>query len=157
MASAERPLRIGVIGAASCTAKQAKQAEEVGRLIAEAGSVLVCGGMGGVMKAACQGAQGNGGITVGILPGDSAAHSNEFVTIPVVTGMGYARNALVVRTCQAVIAIGGHYGTLSEIAYAAQFGIPIIGLGTWKVRAPIKHVRTPQEAVRLALKLAVKD
>jgi uncharacterized protein (TIGR00725 family) len=157
MARAERPLRIGVIGAASCTAKQAKQAEVVGRLIAEAGAILICGGMGGVMKAACQGAQGYGGITVGILPGDSASQSNEFVSIPIITGMGYARNALVVRSCQAVIAIGGRYGTLSEIAYAAQFGIPIIGLGTWKIRAPIRHVRTPQEAVKLALKLAVKD
>jgi hypothetical protein len=157
MASAERPLRIGVIGTAICTAKQAKQAEQVGQLLAEAGTILVCGGMGGVMKAACQGAQSKGGITVGILPGDSAAQSNDYVTIPIVTGMGYARNALLVRTCQAVIAIGGRYGTLSEIAYAAQFEIPIIGLGTWKIRAPIKHVRTPQDAVKQALKLAVRD
>ncbi|HTY07753.1 MAG TPA: TIGR00725 family protein, partial [Candidatus Edwardsbacteria bacterium] len=154
MASAERPLRVGVIGTASCTAKQAMQAEQVGRAIAEAGAVLICGGMGGVMEAACRGAKSAGGITIGVLPGDSAAQSNEYVSIPIVTGMGYARNALVVKTCQAVIAIGGRYGTLSEIAYAAQFGIPIIGLGTWKIRAPIKHVRTPAEAVKLALKLA---
>ncbi len=155
MASAERPLRIGVIGTASCTAKQAKQAEEVGRLLAASGAVLVCGGMGGVMAAACRGARAAGGITVGILPGNKASEGNEYLTIPIVTGMGYARNALLVRTCQAVIAIGGRYGTLSEIAYAAQFEIPIIGLGTWKIRAPIRHVRTPQEAVKLALKLAI--
>ena len=157
MASAERPRRIGVIGTASCTAQQAKQAEQVGRLLAEAGAVLVCGGMGGVMAAACRGARGAGGVTVGILPCGAAAEANEYVSIPVVTGMGYARNALVVKTCQAVIAIGGRYGTLSEIAYAAQFGIPIIGLGTWKIRAPIRHVRTPQEAVKLALKLAAAE
>ncbi len=150
----DRRTRIGIIGAASCTAKQAEQAEQVGRLVAEAGAVLVCGGLGGVMAAACRGAAHVGGITLGILPGNGAAEANEFVAIPVVTGMGCARNALVVRTSQSVIAIGGRYGTLSEIAYAAQFEIPIVGLGTWKVRAPIRHVRTPQEAVRLALALA---
>ena len=156
-APAERLPRIGVIGAASCTAKQARAAGETGRLIAEAGAVLICGGGPGVMAAACRGACQAGGLTVGILPGGSAGDANPYVKIPIVTGMGYARNVLVVKSSQAVIAIGGRYGTLSEIAYAAQFDIPIIGLGTWKVRAPIKHVRTPQEAVRLALKLAVKD
>ena len=156
MAGADQPLRIGVIGAAACTAKQAKLAHEVGTLIAQAGAVLVCGGMAGVMEAACRGARAAGGLTVGILPGASAGEGNKYVTIPILTGMGYARNAVVVRSCQAVIAIGGRYGTLSEIAYAAQFKIPVIGLGTWKVRAPIKHVRTPQEAVKLALRLAIK-
>ncbi|MCU0607107.1 MAG: TIGR00725 family protein [Candidatus Edwardsbacteria bacterium] len=155
--AAERPLRIGVIGAAACTPKQARLAEETGRLLAEAGAVLVCGGGPGVMAAACRGARSAGGLTVGILPGGSAAEANQHVAIPVVTGMGYARNVIVVRSCQAVIAVGGRYGTLSEIAYAAQFEIPIVGLGTWKIRAPIRHVRTPPEAVKLALKLAVRD
>ncbi|MDI6739503.1 MAG: TIGR00725 family protein [Candidatus Edwardsbacteria bacterium] len=157
MAPADRPIRIGVIGAADGTARQTRIAEEAGKLIAERGGILVCGGMSGVMEAACRGASLAGGITVGILPGGSAAEGNDYVSIPVLTGMGYARNALVVRTSQAVIAIGGRYGTLSEIAYAAQFGIPVIGLSTWKIRAPIRHVRTPQEAVTLAFKLALED
>ena len=156
MASVERPLRIGVIGAAACTAKLAKLAHEVGTLIAQRGGVLICGGMGGVMEAACRGAHAAGGLTVGILPGGSAGEGNKFVIIPILTGMGYARNAVVVRTCQAVIAIGGRYGTLSEIAYTAQFNIPIIGLSTWKIRAPIKHVKTPEEAIKLAFKLAIE-
>lgn len=157
MASAERPLRIGVIGAAACTAKQAKLAHEVGTLIAQRGGMLICGGMGGVMEAACRGAHAAGGLTVGILPGCSAGEGNDYVAVPILTGMGYARNAVVIRTCQAVIAIGGRYGTLSEIAYAAQFGVPVIGLTTWRIRTPIKHVKTPEEAVKLAFKLAIED
>jgi len=152
-APAARP-RIGVIGGSSCTPRQAEVAHAVGGLIAQRGGILVCGGMGGVMEAACRGAAEHGGITVGILPGGSAAEGNPYLTVPVVTGLGYARNLLVVQSSQAIIAIGGRYGTLTEIAYAAQFGVPVVGIATWKVRIPIKHVRTPAEAVRLALELA---
>lgn len=151
------PARIGVIGGSSCTSRQAEMAFRVGELIALRGGILVCGGMGGVMEAACRGAKENGGITVGILPGASAREGNRHLTIPVVTGMGYARNALVVMSSQAIVAIGGKYGTLSELAYASQFGVPVFGLSTWKVRMPVKHVRTPAEAVRLAFAAAMAD
>jgi len=147
---------IGVIGGSTATKGQLEAAYKVGSLLAAHQAVLVCGGMGGVMEAACRGAQENGGLTVGILPGSSAREGNRYLTIPIVTGLGYARNAVVVQTSQAIIAIGGKYGTLSELAYAAQYGIPLVGLSTWKVRLPIKHVRTPSEAVKLALQLAVE-
>lgn len=149
-------IRIGVIGASSCSAKLAQTAYNVGRLIAENNAILICGGMGGVMEAACRGANEAGGVTVGILPGSSDKDGNKFLSIPIVTGIGFARNSIVVQSSQALIAIGGKYGTLSELAYAAQYGIPIVGLSTWKIRAPIKHVRTPEEAVRMALKLVGK-
>lgn len=150
MADKASPPRIGVIGGSSCTPRQAETAFKVGQLIAQRGGILVCGGMGGVMEAACRGAWENGGFTVGILPGGSAREGNGYLTVPVITGMGYARNALVVMSSQAIVAIGGKYGTLSELAYASQFGVPVFGLSTWKVRMPVKHVRTPAEAVRLA-------
>ncbi len=105
------------------------------------------------MEAACRGAVEAGGMTVGILPGSSAKEGNEYLTVPVVTGLGYARNSIVVQSAQVLIAIGGKYGTLSELAYAAGFGIPVVGLSTWKIRAPIKHVKTPEEAVRMAIKI----
>lgn len=146
-------VRIGVIGASACSAKLSQTAYTVGRLIAESGAILICGGMGGVMEAACRGAVEAGGTTVGILPGSSAKEGNEYLTIPVVTGLGYARNSIVVQSAQALIAIDGKYGTLSELAYAAGFGIPVVGLSTWKIRAPIKHVKTPEEAVRMAIKI----
>lgn len=108
-------------------------AEEVGRQLARQGVILVCGGLGGVMEAACRGAAAEGGITIGILPGDSPRAANAYVQIPIVTGVGYARNLSVVKSAEAVIAVGGSYGTLSEIAYALQSGIPVIGLNTWSL------------------------
>jgi len=124
---------VSVIGASKCSAKEAKLAEEVGRELARRGAVLICGGLTGVMEAACRGARAEGGLTVGILPGNSRNDANKYVTIPIVTGIGYARNSIVARSGQAVIAISGKYGTLSEIAYALQDKIPVIGLGTWKL------------------------
>jgi uncharacterized protein (TIGR00725 family) len=124
---------ISVIGASKCSEKEAELAEEVGRELARRGAVLICGGLTGVMEAACRGARAEKGITVGILPGNSRNDANQFVTIPIVTGIGYARNSIVARSGQAAIAIGGKYGTLSEIAYALQDKIPVIGLGTWKL------------------------
>ncbi len=129
----KKPL-ISVIGAShSCTPDDYKLAEEVGRELARRGAILVCGGLDGVMEAACRGASSEGGLTIGILPGNSREDANPYVTIPIVTGMGYARNSIVAKSGQAVIAIGGSYGTLSEIAYGLQSGIPIIGLGTWSI------------------------
>jgi uncharacterized protein (TIGR00725 family) len=150
---------IGVIGGSEATPTIAAQAEVVGREIARRGGTLFCGGMGGVMEAACRGAADAGGLTIGILPGDSRAAANPCVRIPIVTGIGYARNVAVVRTSQAIIAVDGSYGTLTEIAYALQAGLPVVGLGTWRVSLddtdddPIYRAVTPQEAVAKAFAL----
>jgi uncharacterized protein (TIGR00725 family) len=124
---------IAVIGGNQCSPQEAQLAEEVGRELARRGAILVCGGLGGIMEAACKGAQSAGGITIGILPGDSRQAANRYVQIPIVTGLGYARNLAVVKSAQAVIAIDGSYGTLSEISHALQSGIPVIGINTWSL------------------------
>jgi len=124
---------IAVIGGGQCSAQEAKLAEEVGCELARRGAILICGGLGGVMEAACKGASSEGGVTIGILPGDSRQSANPYVQIPIVTGIGYARNIAVVKSAQAVIAISGSYGTLSEISHALQSGIPVIGLNTWSL------------------------
>jgi uncharacterized protein (TIGR00725 family) len=124
---------IAVIGNSKASAQEIKLAEAIGREIAKNGAVLVCGGLDGVMKAACRGAVSEGGLTIGILPGTSRTDANEYVQIPVVTGIGFARNIIVVKSAQAVIAVGGGYGTLTEIGYALKSGLPVIGLGTWKL------------------------
>jgi hypothetical protein len=151
---------IGVIGGSSPTEKEASLAEAVGRTLAEEGAVLICGGRGGVMEAACRGAKEAGGLTVGILPGPDRSDANPYVDIPIVTGIGHARNAIITRTAEAVIAIGGSYGTLSEIAFSLGFGTPVVGLRTWTVErkghptVPIVYTTAPEEAVRQALELA---
>ncbi len=124
---------IAVIGGGRCSAEEASLAEEVGQELARRGVTLICGGLGGVMEAACKGARAEGGITIGILPGDNRRLANPYVQIPIVTGMGYARNVIVAKSAQAVIAIDGEYGTLSEIAYALQNRIPVVGLNTWSL------------------------
>lgn len=124
------PVRIGVIGERYASTEILAAAEEVGREIARRGGVLICGGMEGVMEAASHGAALVRGIVVGILPGSSAASGNDFVIVPIVTGMGKARSVIIARTAEALIAMGGAFGSLSEIAYALQFGAPVIGLGT---------------------------
>ncbi|MBU0705480.1 MAG: TIGR00725 family protein [Chloroflexi bacterium] len=150
---------IGVIGGSAPTSGEAATAEAVGRALAEAGAVLVCGGMGGVMEAACRGAKSAGGLTIGILPGTDSNEANPCVDVPIVTGMRCARNAIIARTAQAVIAIGGSYGTLSEIGFALSFGVPVVGVGTWEVNreghppAPIVRADTPEEAVERAMAL----
>ena len=132
-------------------------AEEVGRLLAERGAVVVCGGLGGAMEAVCRGAAGAGGTTVGILPGGDRAGANPHVTIAVATGLGEARNAIVARTADAVIAIGGAYGTLSEIALALRAGKRVVGIGTWellrqgKPAGDILAAADAEQAVSLAL------
>jgi len=131
-------LRIGIIGGNRCSAEIAKLAQAVGREIAQMEAVLICGGLRGVMEAACKGAKEAEGLTVGILPGDEASTANPYIDVPIVTGMGYARNVIVVRSSDIVIAIDGHYGTLSEIAHALSLNIPVIGLKTWGIRGVIK-------------------
>ena len=150
---------IGVIGGNDVSPKITAIAEEVGKEIASSGAVLVCGGMGGVMEAACKGASKAGGLTIGILPGDSRAQANRYVKIPIVTGIGYARNVTVVKSSQAIIAIDGSYGTLTEIGYALQSGIPVIGLDTWEISCKqgmendIVRAGSAKDAVELALSL----
>lgn len=152
---------IAVIGGGECSPQQAVLAEEVGREIARHGAVLVCGGLGGVMEAACRGASAEEGITIGILPGHNRQTANPYVQIPIVTNMGTARNIIVVKSAQAVIAIDGSYGTLSEIGHALQNGIPVIGLETWSLSKEdqpdnaIITAKSATEAVTKALSLII--
>jgi uncharacterized protein (TIGR00725 family) len=158
----DKPVTIAVIGGGQCTRKEARLAEEVGRELARRGAALVCGGLGGVMEAACRGAGAEGGTTIGILPGEDSHSANPHVQIPIATGLGYARNIAVVRSARAVIAVGGSYGTLSEIGYALQGGTPVIGLETWSLSrngrndSSIIPAKSPAEAVDKALDLASK-
>jgi uncharacterized protein (TIGR00725 family) len=151
---------IAVIGGGQCSKEEAKIAEEVGRQLARQGAILVCGGLSGVMEAACKGASSEGGVTIGILPGESRQSANPYVQIPIVTGIGYARNITVVKSAQAVIAVGGSYGTLSEISHALQSSIPVIGLNTWTLSRNGKQddsiipAQNATEAVAKALNLA---
>ncbi len=152
--------RIGVMGPAACSPQVYSLAREVGFLIGQKGAILICGGMGGVMEASARGAREGGGIAVGILPGDNAAEANSFIDIPIVTGMGNARNIINVLTSQAVIAIHGSYGTLSEIALALKCRIPVVGLETWDLVSPgreplpITLAYNAEDAVVAALSLA---
>jgi len=129
----EKKKIIAVIGGSKSSAKESKLAEEVGREVAKRGAILICGGLGGIMEAACRGANSEGGLTIGVLPGENSREANEYVQISIITGIGYARNVVVVKSAQAVIAISGSYGTLTEIGYALQNGIPVIGLDTWSI------------------------
>lgn len=150
---------IAVIGSGDCSPEEAGLAEEVGRELARNNVILICGGLGGVMEAACKGASAEGGVTIGILPGDIRQTANHYVQIPIITGLGEARNVIVVKSAQAVIAIGGSFGTLSEISHARQNKIPVIGLNTWELARngrpdnSIITAQTPAEAVNKALGL----
>ena len=145
---------IGVIGTSEASNEEYKTAEEVGREIARRKGILICGGLGGVMEASCRGAKSEGGLTIGIIPGSSKKEANPYVDIPIVTGISEARNIIVVRSSNAIIAIGGSFGTLSEIAFALKLDIPVIGINTWEVSTNIKKATTPKEAVDLAFSLA---
>ena len=125
---------VSVIGSSNPTTNEhVELAEAVGRELANRGVTVACGGLTGIMEAVCRGAKSAGGVTIGILPGRAAADANNYVDIPIVTNMGYSRNAIVVYTGSAVIAVGGAYGTLSEIGYALGEGIPVVGLKTWEL------------------------
>ncbi|MCL2678897.1 MAG: TIGR00725 family protein [Dehalococcoidia bacterium] len=150
---------ISVIGASQASASELALAEAAGKEIAHAGAVLVCGGMGGVMEAACRGAKSVGGTTIGILPGNHRGEGNPYLDFPIASGVGHARNVAVVKTGQAVIAVGGSYGTLTEIGYALNAGLPVIGLESWTIsrkgrgKCPIISATTPAEAVKMALEM----
>ena len=134
-------------------------AEEVGRRLAAAGCALITGGLGGVMEAAARGAREAGGVTVGVLPGADRAEADPHVDVPVATGMGQMRNLIIILSADAVIAIGGGYGTLAEIGHALRQGKPVVGLRTWEIargteRAPVISAATAEEAVRAVLRAA---
>jgi len=142
---------IAVVGGSTCSAVEAELAADVGRLVAEHGAILVCGGLSGVMEAACRGAKQAGGLTVGILPGDDPRDANPFVDVPLATGMGEMRNALVVRVAAGVVAIGGGWGTLSEIALARRLGKPVVGLHDAFPGVDLPRVADPAAAVARVL------
>jgi uncharacterized protein (TIGR00725 family) len=151
---------VGIIGGGQASRHDQDAAESVGRHLAEAGAVVVCGGLGGVMAGACRGARQAGGMTVGILPGLDRAEANEWVEVAVPTGLGEGRNLLVVRASDAIVAIGGEYGTLSEIGFALRTAVPVVGLGTWTLTRPdgggdpgVVTVEDPAAAAALALEL----
>lgn len=140
---------MAVVGPADTSPDVEAQAEAVGGALARAGAVVVTGGLAGVMSAACRGAKEAGGTTLGILPGPDRTAANPWVDVAVATGMGEARNALVVRTADALVAVAGGYGTLSEIALALKTGRPVVGLGTWDI-VGVEVTWTPEEAAQLA-------
>jgi uncharacterized protein (TIGR00725 family) len=144
---------VAIVGASEASKAEMANAESVGRLLAAAGAIIVCGGRGGVMAAACRGAAEAGGTAVGILPGLDRGAANEWVTVALPTGLGELRNGLIVRAADVVVAIGGSYGTLSEIALALRVGVPVIGLGTWAIDG-VQEMSDPAEAVDRALALA---
>lgn len=151
---------VAVCGPDPAPPEVAALAEEVGRLLARAGAVLVCGGLGGAMEAASRGAASEGGVVVGILPGPSREGANPYLTVAIPTGMGEMRNALLVRSADAVVAVAGEFGTLSEIALALKTGVPVVGIATWELAKggvaveAFPRATTAEEAVDLALRLA---
>lgn len=148
--------RIGVLGPNTCSDAEAAVGREVGAEIARRGGVLLCGGLGGMMEAAAEGAKSAGGLTVGILPGAAADAANRFIDLPIPTGLGAYRNMLLVQSCDAVIAVRGGYGTLSEIGAALRLGVPVIALESWQVGqggsvdTGIHVAKSAKEAVALA-------
>ena len=153
-------MMISVVGGDTAADEVLAQAEALGRELARRGCTVVCGGRGGVMEAVCRGARAEGGHTIGILPGTSRGDMNPYVEFPILTGMGYARNVIVALSGEAVIAVGGSHGTLSEIAHALQHSVPVVGLHTWHFghegaddRAIIR-ASDPQDAVEKALAAA---
>lgn len=147
---------IAVVGASRATPEQEAAAERVGEGLARAGAIVINGGRGGVMAAASRGAQAAGGTVIGLLPGSDRREANQWVTIALPTGLGELRNGLIVRASDAVVAVGGAYGTLSEVALALAAGLPVLGLDTWPIDG-VQTVATPAEAVSRALELAAAD
>jgi uncharacterized protein (TIGR00725 family) len=146
---------VAVVGGGTCTPEEVAWAVAVGRLVAERGGVLVCGGLGGVMEAAARGAKQAGGLTIGILPGSDPAAANPHIDVAIATGLGEMRNALIVRAAGAVIAIGGGWGTLAEIALARRSETPVVGLhDAFTAGVDIPRVERPDEAVHWALEQA---
>jgi uncharacterized protein (TIGR00725 family) len=153
----QRKKVISIIGGAKCSETECQIAEKVGYLLGMRGVILICGGRGGVMEAACRGSQNAGGITIGLLPGDDLSEANPYLDVALPTGMGHIRNALVAQAGECVIAIGGGYGTLSEIGIALKSGRKVIGIDTWNAvdnsgkRIKIIRAKSAEEAVGIAL------
>ncbi len=152
----DRKLMIAVVGAGKCSKKLRDMAAVVGKYVAEQGGILVCGGMGGIMEGAARGAKEAGGITIGILPTGDKADANEYIDYAIPTGFGEARNIMVVRTADAVVAFPGKYGTLSEMAFALHAGKPLIAVNAWRLGDEIVQVDDPLEAAKRAMELAAK-
>ncbi len=150
----ERKPVIAVIGAGKCSKKLRDMAATVGKYVAEHDGVVVCGGMGGIMEGAAKGAKEAGGVTVGILPTDNPGDANEFIDLVIPTGFGEARNIMVIRAADAVVAFPGKYGTLTEMAFALHAGKPVISVNAWRLGDEIIHAEEPIEAARLAMKHA---
>jgi hypothetical protein len=142
---------VGIVGSGTCSEKVRQMAYDVGKGIAEAGYPIICGGLGGVMEGACQGAYDAGGLTIGVIPGDSVDAANAYVMVPIITGMGVARNAIIVKSSGVLVAIEGGPGTLSEIAFALQLNVPVICLNSFDVSPDLIQVRNADEAVREAI------
>ncbi len=149
---------VGVIGSSKADPNIIRLAEEVGAEIAKRGAAVVCGGLTGVMEAVCRGARKEGGLTIGIIPSDDKNDANPYVQIPIVTGMGMGRNVMLVKTADVLIAVGGEFGTLSEIAHALNIGKRVIGLRTWQLEKarekPIPNLSiatNPKQAVEMAM------
>ena len=149
MAGAPRAY-VAVVGPGDASPEEESTAEEVGRQLAAAGAIVLTGGHGGVMAAASRGATEAGGLTVGILPGDDRNRANEWVDVAIPTGLGELRNGLIVRAADVLIAVGGAYGTLSEVALALKTGVPVVALGGWEIDG-IKRAENPTDAVHQAL------
>ncbi len=145
---------IGVIGAGKCAKKLREQAHAVGAAIANANAVLVCGGLKGVMEAAAKGASEAGGTTVGIIPGNDRSAANDFCDVVIPTGVGEARNVIVVQSSDAVISLHGKFGTISEMAFALKMKKPVVSLVNWDVFPEVIQASNPEEAVEKAVKLA---
>jgi hypothetical protein len=152
-----RTIFFGVIGAGKTSQKIRNMAEEIGKEIAEIGGVLVCGGLGGVMEGAAKGAKEEGGVTIGILPGEDKAEANPYIDYPIVTGFGEARNLVVIRTADVIIALPGKYGTLSELSFALKLGKPVVGINTWSISDRIRMVKKAKDAVKAALEELEKN
>lgn len=146
---------MAVIGGHKCSYEVEQNAIKIGKLLAEVGAIVVCGGLGGVMQAVSKGVDSGGGVSVGVLPGEDKSSANPFIDIPIATGLGYTRNTIVAGCADIVIAFPGEYGTLSEIAFALNMKKPVIGLGTWDIRGVIA-AKTPEEAIDLVKALAQK-
>jgi uncharacterized protein (TIGR00725 family) len=142
---------IAVCGAGTCDEETSRVAEEVGREIGKRGAALVCGGLGGVMEAAARGASEAGALTIGILPGFEKSDANSYIQVPIVTGLSLGRNLVIVRTADAIIALPGAYGTLSEIALALKIGKPVVGINTWELGEDLIQARDAEDAVKKAI------
>lgn len=148
---------IAIIGAGKCSKKLYDMAAEIGRYVAENGGVVLCGGLGGIMEGAARGAKEAGGTTIGIIPSENKADANQFIDYVIPTGFGQARNVLVVRAADAIVALPGKFGTLSEMAFALVSGKPIISVQAWKLGEEIQQVEDPLEAAKIAMELARKQ